>query len=356
MKKERYNNINGLRAYSAILIILVHVMQNTSLIEKNSSLYIIISSFGWLVFLFMIISGFSMCCGYYDSVLHNKISVVDFYKKRYIKTLPFFSLIVIIDLILSHNLNSLYEGFADMTLVYGLLPNPKISVIGVGWTLGVIFVFYLLFPFFVFLIRDKKNSLISLFLSIIFCFISITYFFTDKFVVYDYISRKNIIYCAPFFLIGGVIYLYRKEIMQKFKKYKNYFFVMFILLNIVFFVFNNLSSNEYFFYIIIILMYSSIMIFSIINKNRLLDNKVTSSISEISMEMYLSHMLIFRIIEKLRLNNIINNNLILFITMFVTTLIGTIIFCFLYKKILQKWRNYFENKKNFKEITNQKMD
>ena len=33
----------------------------------------------------MMVSGFGMCCGYYQKIVDQKISVEDFYKKRYIK-------------------------------------------------------------------------------------------------------------------------------------------------------------------------------------------------------------------------------------------------------------------------------
>ncbi|KDS55941.1 acyltransferase domain protein [Phocaeicola vulgatus str. 3975 RP4] len=45
---------------------------------------------------------------------------------------------------------SLFEAFMNCTLVFGLLPNNSLEVIGVGWFLGTVFLFYMLFPFFVF--------------------------------------------------------------------------------------------------------------------------------------------------------------------------------------------------------------
>jgi peptidoglycan/LPS O-acetylase OafA/YrhL len=41
--------------------------------------YPIISSLGMFVLLFMIISAFSMCCGYYDRIKNNLISPKAFY-------------------------------------------------------------------------------------------------------------------------------------------------------------------------------------------------------------------------------------------------------------------------------------
>ena len=105
-----------------------------------------IPSFTNLVFLFMMVSGFGMCCGYYQKFKDQKIGVVDFYKKRYSKIWPYFALLCVLDFVMSPSKSALYEVFANLTLCQGLLPNMNISVIGVSWTLAVIFVFYLLFP------------------------------------------------------------------------------------------------------------------------------------------------------------------------------------------------------------------
>lgn len=42
------------------------------------------------VYLFFIISGFGMCCGYYEKIKNNEITLNNFYSKRYRKILPFF--------------------------------------------------------------------------------------------------------------------------------------------------------------------------------------------------------------------------------------------------------------------------
>ncbi len=105
----------------------------------------------------MMVSGFGMCCGYYQKIIDEKISVEDFYKKRYIKTCPYFALLCALDFMILPSKESLFEVFANLTSCQSFLPNAKISVIGVSWTLAVIFVFYMLFPFFCFLIGNKKR-------------------------------------------------------------------------------------------------------------------------------------------------------------------------------------------------------
>lgn len=48
-------------------------------------------------------------------------------------------------------------------------------------------------------------------LSVVFCYIAITYFSSPNIVVGP-VGRRDIIYSAPFFISGGMIYLYRHAI------------------------------------------------------------------------------------------------------------------------------------------------
>lgn len=156
-KANRYEGIDGLKAYAIIGIALMHVLANGEYGIGGFVFERLIPSFTNLVFLFMMVSGFGMCCGYYQKIVDQKISVEDFYEKRYIKIWPYFALLCALDFVISPSKESLFEVFANLTLCQGLLPNAKISVIGVSWTLAVIFVFYMLFPFFCFLIGNNTG-------------------------------------------------------------------------------------------------------------------------------------------------------------------------------------------------------
>lgn len=202
MEKKHYGAIDGLRMIAAFGIVMMHMRSNNNY-EISGFLYNkVIPSFTNFVFLFMTVSAFGMCCGYYERVLKNQLSWSDFYGKRFKKILPFFGLLVLIDMVMSHSISSLYEGFADLTLLFGFLPKD-ISVIGVGWFLGLIFVFYLIFPFFCVLIENKKRAWMAFGISLVYNFACVNYF--------D-VGRKNILYSACFFLAGGLIYLYREKI------------------------------------------------------------------------------------------------------------------------------------------------
>jgi peptidoglycan/LPS O-acetylase OafA/YrhL len=135
---KRYEAIDGLRAFAAVGIVSMHVMTNGGFILPDP-VHRVIGSMGEFVYLFMAVSGFSMCCGYYDRMLSGNVSIVDFYKRRFSKAFPFFALLCLIDFAISPSLHSIFEVFANMTLCFGLLPNPTMSVVGVGWFLGLVF-------------------------------------------------------------------------------------------------------------------------------------------------------------------------------------------------------------------------
>ena len=160
----------------------------------------------------MILSSFSMCCGYYQKFYKNEISIEQFYKKRFHRIWPFFALLCTVELIVDHNITSLYEWFADLTMSFGLLPNADIKVVGVGWFIGVIFAFYMIFPYYLFLIGNKKRAWITFVICIVMNILCQVYFFNTDHVIDGFSARTNLVYCSMFLVAGGLIYLYRERI------------------------------------------------------------------------------------------------------------------------------------------------
>jgi peptidoglycan/LPS O-acetylase OafA/YrhL len=105
--KDRYGSLNGLKAFAAIGIVMMHINANTSYEVTGYFYNQVIPSFTNFVFLFMTISAFGLCCGYYEKINKNEISVTAFYKKRFKKILPFFALLVLTDTVLSLSISTL---------------------------------------------------------------------------------------------------------------------------------------------------------------------------------------------------------------------------------------------------------
>ena len=136
-------NIDALRSFGCLAIIAWHVKANTNFNGGGVLTERIIPSFDYLVYLFMIISGFGMCNGYYQKLKDGNYDLNKFYSRRYKKTVPFFSILIIVNCILEFNRENIFEGLMEITMLFGFLPNNSLSVIGVAWTLGAIFAFYL---------------------------------------------------------------------------------------------------------------------------------------------------------------------------------------------------------------------
>ncbi len=202
MERKRYDAIDGLRTIACIGILMMHVCANNKYDISGFIYDRLIPSFTNFVFLFMIISAFGMCCGYFDKISKNQISLETFYQKRYRKILPFFAFLVLIDIVMAPSKASLIEGFADVTLLFGLFPND-ISVIGVGWFVGLIFAFYLIFPFYCVVIKTKKRAWGFFIISLILNYVCGCYF--------D-VGRTNIVYSLCYFVAGGLLYQYRLKL------------------------------------------------------------------------------------------------------------------------------------------------
>ena len=107
--KKTYYGIDWLRAIACIGIALMHIRANSTYQVSGFLYNKVIPSLTDFVYLFMAISAFGMCCGYYEKVMSGRVNWTDFYMKRYIKILPFFAVLIVIDLVMSFSTNSLLE-------------------------------------------------------------------------------------------------------------------------------------------------------------------------------------------------------------------------------------------------------
>lgn len=80
---ERYDNLDGLRVISCIGVIGMHIKANSNYQINGWVWDHLIPSFTLLVYLFLIISGFGMFCGYYENFKNGSVNLNTFYEKRY---------------------------------------------------------------------------------------------------------------------------------------------------------------------------------------------------------------------------------------------------------------------------------
>ena len=341
-KADRYEGIDGLKAYAIIGIALMHVLANGEYGIGGFVFERLIPSFTNLVFLFMMVSGFGMCCGYYQKIVDQKISVEDFYKKRYIKIWPYFALLCALDFVISPSKESLFEVFANLTLCQGLLPNANISVIGVSWTLAVIFVFYMLFPFFCFLIGNKKRAWSVAVAALVFNWLCGTYFFDENHIVdalsVGFTPRLNIVYDAIYFIAGGLVFLYRKELAEFTSKHKVIAGAILLIAAVAYFALGG-NTLTMLFFCVAALAYTLGC-----KRGGVLVNPVAKFLGGISFEIYLCHMVIYRVLEKLHLVHLFGNGLLAYIFTAVAVICGSVVFSVCAKWFLNKIKTFLKER------------
>lgn len=331
MPRERYENLDGLRVWACLGIIAMHIQANTDYRITGWIYGTLIPSWTLFVYLFLLISGFGMFCGYYERFKFGKADLNDFYSKRYKKILPFFAFLILLDNVLERSASHVIEGLTELTLVFGLLPNNELSVIGVGWTLGVIFLFYMLFPFFVWLCWTKRRAGFAFVVSVLLSIFCEIYFFSEKFVISSYTPRHSFLYCAPFLLGGGLIYLYRNEIKKIVLKYRWPVLIGCLLISFGY-LFTQQKINGKWTGPLMLTVFIPWLCYAIGAESRILNNRATRYLSGISLECYLSHMVIFRVAEKANCLYLLGDGWASYLLVCILVLTGLLIFIALWKR------------------------
>lgn len=306
---------------------MMHVQANIDVKPSENILtHSVIPWFTNFTLLFMIISAFSMCCGYYERVKTGAITPAKFYGKRYHRTWPFFAMMVVISFAMEPSWGTFCQSFADLTMCFNLLPNPHIEIVGVGWFLGTVFTFYMLFPFFTYLLSTKKKGWMVFALSLLFCYIAATHFSTPDMVVKK-IGRVNIIYSAPFFLVGGMIYLYRHGLQSWVQRHWLVMLAVCVALTVLKFVVR-VSGLEI---LPDLVVFTAWLVYALGTKDMVLNNRVTRYLSGISMEIYLCHMMFYRVASMLHVEKFVQQRDAVYALTVITTLIGAICFSHIVK-------------------------
>lgn len=152
------------------------------------------------------------------------------------------------------------------------------------------------------------------------------YFFNSDHVVSEYMARTNFIYCSVYFALGGIIYLYRKEIIEFTNRFR-WLAVGVLLISLL--LYFAIFKND----IILALIFVIITVLGVSQKKNATKRQVLckgiSFLSDLSMEIYLCHMFIFRIAEKIGFNHLTGSEVANYCIICAVTIIGPFL-CLLY--------------------------
>ena len=182
----------------------------------------------------------------------------------------------------------------------------------------------------------------------IYNFVCSTYFFdanhiADR-VAVNFNARTNILYCAVYFIAGGLIFLYRKELAEFASKYKAIAGVILLVATVAYFVVGGSTLTMLFFCV-------AALIYTLGCKTGGgLVNPVTKFLGGICFEIYLCHMIIYRVFEKLHLVHLFGNGLLAYIFTAVAVICGSVVFSVSAKWFLNKIDTFLKERVNNRRV------
>lgn len=145
--------------------------------------------------------------------------------------------------------------------------------------------------------------------------------------------RHSFLYCLPFFLCGGLIYLYRDEIVNLVKAKKVASIICCITLTVLYLVTPDELLSTDIIVLKTLLLYASWLFVALGVDSVVLSNSFTTYISGISMEMYLAHMVVFRIIDKLHLSSVFGHGVLDYMVTYFWVVVLLIVGIAIYRKM-----------------------
>ena len=345
MKKNNMYYISGLgaiRGISACLIVYFHVWAICGFAGISAIIDGGIGNLDSLVRMFFMLSGFALLCGYEKTIFANEKSIINFYIKRFFKIAPIFYVALILQILIGYFLNgekySITSIILSISLMFGLLPTNQELIVWASWAVGIEWIFYLLFPMFVVVVKNKWALVIATISSFI-----ITYNY--KGIIGDAISNShiNVLIYLSYFFIGAVLYQCIPRI-KAIRKYNSWRFiqVIYIACSISLGV---LLARQFERNIGMLVAFSLIIAGSIYGYTSVIDNKFTDWLGKISYSIYLLHMIVIQIFSKFgviqRINGITKNE---YVNYFMTSTIILIVTCLIAHFTTKYVEEYWVNK------------
>ncbi len=286
--------MDSLRGLAAIYIFLYHMvkMPQPNMIIPRWAEFVKLGGMG--ITFFFLVSSFSL---YFSRETHKEENIFDFYLRRFFRIAPLFYFWILLSLVRNfyvfHKSHSMQEIFSSVFFFFNLWPGYQQGFVWAGWMIGVLIVFYLLFPLVHKFIDNIWKALGLFFISIFFVsFFKIILLYTplepkgfEEFLKYSFVRH------FPVFAFGIFLYFFYTQFISVRLPSKS---IGFFLLSLALCLFSSLTSgkmND----ILLPTYYWQPIVFSIfilgfaIYPVSIFINKTTRFLGKISYSIYLSH-------------------------------------------------------------------
>lgn len=297
-KKNRIDGPDILRGFAAISVIIVHIIAHSG-IDFGPLITHIGSKFTASVTLFFTISAFSIAYTYNDEFI-NKSDFKDFFIKRFFRLAPLFFMAMLTECIIVYfaydHLPSMFDVFMSVTFLFNLAPKMQDGIVWGGWSIGIEWVFYLLYPVIFVMCNHKKLIAVIWALSI--------YVSTNIGKIPGATGVEiymNILNHMVFFIAGIAVYLWLQE-LKKLKEMlggKASIASGAVLLGLFAFLIYYFSLDGYpiSIYVCYSLVWIGMISASIIGTPSIINNTFTRFLGKASYSIYLMHGIILYLME-----------------------------------------------------------
>lgn len=301
MSAKRIHGPDVLRGIAAIGVVFFHVLYMSGLpihpIGKD-----LVGRFDFFVRVFYVLSAFAMAHAYYNQLTGIE-AVRNFYLKRFFRIAPLFYFILLFGMLyglaMGRKAPSGFDFLLNASFLFPLVPGKHSSLIGGGWSIGVEWIFYALFPLMVALIRGWRSTLVAWFLLCAVAVMGQSYF--NKFAGGE-LRNFGLLYFlahAQYFVIGFLLFHIFNSLpnfnqCNRMQHVSGIAFILVFLGVILWFRINILFPEEIF-----ISFASLLMVFlAIWGFPAWLDNKVTRWFGLVSYSIYLVQFPIIQILRE----------------------------------------------------------
>ena len=316
LKKEYYYSLDLFRGFCGYGVAICHL---NAFIFSNQFLEYLSLIF---VEFFFVLSGFVLYPQLLK-VIDKKNNLLIFYKRRWMRTLPLYVVILILVSILTNHLFDV-NFFKYFFLIQKFIPNfIENDYYPVAWSLSIEELFYLLFPLILVFLNNKNFLKISLIIFITIFFIK--YSLLDSFDANFYRTGSFLRFDA--ILFGFLISHFKSEVLE-YRKIIILFtiiFITFFLLSHDYFVINKTYPHNRFIFIIFMQLTSGLTLLSFIFLEPLLKNyylkKFSLLISQQTYSISLFHIIIIYIFSMIDLSIYIITPIYILLLFLISTLI-----------------------------------
>ncbi|MEH6552409.1 MAG: acyltransferase [Pseudomonadales bacterium] len=329
----KLDHIDSLRGVAILMVILTHVGSRFAELGILGEL----TTYGRLgVQLFFVISALTLCVSTGRRANEDR-AVLNFYIRRYFRIAPVYYMGGFIYFFVGAEWLG-DAGVADYIVhslfLHALFPESFMDVVPGGWSIGVEFMFYFLFPLIYFFAISGKSARTAFLLF----FASIATSLIANFTLTSYFGYEeglwnftywNFLNNLPVFLLGTVLYsIYESRLMKNI----NIFVVVggFTFFTIVTVSLWKIQPRFYVSLIPITAAISFIFLYFVFDKVKVINLSLLRRIGQVSFSMYIFHFLVITVIFKyLPINELeLSEGVLLLLTFFLTTFITLMVSIF----------------------------